>query len=529
VEQGKPRIALVGFGRWGANHARTLHAMGLLSAICDTGPGQRRAASEAYPGIPVTEDVEGLDRLSPDGVVLATSAHTHAPLARHFLERGTHVLVEKPLALRYADGAELVALAERKGLTLMVGHVLEYHPVRDEIEKVLEAGGLGDLLSVRMVRANLGTVRDVEDVLFSFAPHDISFALRLAAGTPERVTAVGFDLFDRGIADTAHLVLEFPPGGRSSTGLSVAICASWMEPIKEHRSVLVGTRGMLEWSDTAGGKSLTLWTSGVARDDRGCPRVVPGQRQTMALPEGEPLRREIEDFARCIATRSPARVDGRQGLDVLAVLEAAELSASAHRSVSMNEVKKAGQGRVTSLPGVTIHESAYVDEGAEIGEGSRVWHFCHVMSGARIGRNVVLSQNCYIASRAVIGDGCRIQNNVSLYDGVELGQDVFVGPSAVFTNVRHPRAFVSRKNEYRKTLVKKGATIGANSTIVCGVTIGEHAFVAAGAVVVSDVPPHAMVAGVPEEPLGWACTCGERLKKEAGKPVTCGRCGETLG
>ena len=180
------------------------------------------------------------------------------------------------------------------------------------------------------------------------------------------------------------------------------------------------------------------------------------------------------------------------------------------------------------MPDVLIHESAYVDEGAEIGIGSRIWHFCHVMSGAKIGKNVVLSQNCYVASKAIIGDGCRIQNNVSMYDGVELEEEVFVGPSAVFTNVRHPRAFVSRKNEYRKTIVKRGATIGANCTIVCGVTIGEYAFVAAGAVVVSDVPPHAMVAGVPEEPLGFACTCGERLKKPAGQKVVCARCGETL-
>jgi len=180
------------------------------------------------------------------------------------------------------------------------------------------------------------------------------------------------------------------------------------------------------------------------------------------------------------------------------------------------------------MAGVTIHESAYVDEGAEAGPGTKIWHFSHVMSGARIGRNVVISQNCYIGARATVGDGVRIQNNVSVYDDVELEQDVFVGPSAVFTNVRHPRAFVSRKNEYGKTLVKKGASLGANCTIVCGVTIGEYAFVAAGAVVTSDVPPHAIVGGVPAKVIGFACTCGERLDKPEGRKVKCARCGESF-
>lgn len=157
------------------------------------------------------------------------------------------------------------------------------------------------------------------------------------------------------------------------------------------------------------------------------------------------------------------------------------------------------------------HESAIVDEGAEIGEGSRVWHFVHVCGGARIGAGVSLGQNVFVGNRVVIGDQCKIQNNVSVYDNVILEEGVFCGPSMVFTNVYNPRSLIERKSEYRDTLVKKGATLGANCTIVCGVTIGEFAFIGAGAVVNKNVPAYALMAGVPARQIGWMSEFGEQL------------------
>ena len=176
---------------------------------------------------------------------------------------------------------------------------------------------------------------------------------------------------------------------------------------------------------------------------------------------------------------------------------------------------------------VFVHESSYVDEGCEIGEGSKVWHFSHVMSGARIGKRCNIGQNVVVSPQVVIGDNVKIQNNVSIYTGVILEDDVFCGPSMVFTNVVNPRSHVSRKDEYKTTLVKQGASLGANTTIVCGHTIGRFAFIGAGAVVTKDIPDYALVVGNPGRISGWMCNCGVKLAAGATPPVkaTCAACG----
>ena len=175
-----------------------------------------------------------------------------------------------------------------------------------------------------------------------------------------------------------------------------------------------------------------------------------------------------------------------------------------------------------------VHESSYVDEGCEIGEGTKIWHFSHVMSGCKIGRNCNIGQNVVISPDVELGEGVKIQNNVSVYTGVVCEDGVFLGPSCVFTNVINPRAFIERKSEYRKTVVKKGASIGANATIVCGHDIGRYAFVGAGSVVTKTVPDYAMVYGCPAAVRGYVCQCGEQLTFENGKAV-CSACGKRYG
>jgi UDP-2-acetamido-3-amino-2,3-dideoxy-glucuronate N-acetyltransferase len=172
-----------------------------------------------------------------------------------------------------------------------------------------------------------------------------------------------------------------------------------------------------------------------------------------------------------------------------------------------------------------VHPTAVVDEPVEMGEGTRVWHFTHIMSGAKVGRNCIIGQNVFIGSGAILGDNIKIQNNVSIYEGVIVEDDVFCGPSMVFTNVYNPRSFISRKKEFRKTLVRKGATIGANTTIVCGNTIGRYAFIGAGSVVTKDVPDYALFYGNPGRLRGWVCQCAEEIVFRSGKAV-CKACGK---
>jgi len=180
---------------------------------------------------------------------------------------------------------------------------------------------------------------------------------------------------------------------------------------------------------------------------------------------------------------------------------------------------------VSVHPTAAVHESAYVDDGATIGTGTKVWHFCHVLGGAVIGERCSLGQNVVVMNGTRIGNNVKIQNNVSIYEGVELEDDVFCGPSMVFTNVLNPRSHVSRRNEYRRTHVRRGATIGANATIVAGTTLGEYAFIGAGAVVAKDVQDYALMIGVPARRIGWMCQCGERLP-DSGRG-TCAACGST--
>jgi UDP-2-acetamido-3-amino-2,3-dideoxy-glucuronate N-acetyltransferase len=171
---------------------------------------------------------------------------------------------------------------------------------------------------------------------------------------------------------------------------------------------------------------------------------------------------------------------------------------------------------------MTIHPTAIVDAGAQIGEGSRVWHWAHICSGAKIGKDCSFGQNVFVGNDVVIGNNVKIQNNVSVYDAVRLEDDVFCGPSMVFTNVYNPRSAITRKNEYRQTLVKRGATLGANSTIVCGITIGEHAFIGAGAVINRDVPAYALMLGVPAKRRGWMCACGIQITGSGQVKCECG-------
>jgi UDP-2-acetamido-3-amino-2,3-dideoxy-glucuronate N-acetyltransferase len=234
--------------------------------------------------------------------------------------------------------------------------------------------------------------------------------------------------------------------------------------------------------------------------------------------QSEPLRDECKHFLESVAAGTAPRTDGREGLAVLSVLEAGQRSLETRKAVRLADVvgKPATPGRAASH---FVHPLAAVDDGVEIGKGTRIWHFSHVLKNTRIGENCIIGQNASIGPDVTIGNRCKLQNNVSIYPGVTLEDGIFCGPSCVFTNVMTPRAEIERKNEFLPTLVKRGATIGANATIVCGSTLGEYCFIAAGAVVTRDVPPFALMAGVPARRIGWVGHAGERL----GEDLVCPR------
>lgn len=278
--------------------------------------------------------------------------------------------------------------------------------------------------------------------------------------------------------------------------------------------MIVADRKMAVFDDTETTRKLIVYPHRIAWVDR-VPVAHKSEGHVVPLNGEEPLRLECQHFLECIRERKNPRTDGENGLRVLRILQAGEKS-----------LEKQGEPIAveTRSRRYFVHPTAVVDQPCEIGEGTKIWHFSHVMTHSKIGKSCILGQNVHVASDVRMGNNVKIQNNVSVYTGVELEDDVFCGPSMVFTNVVNPRSHVIRKHEYQRTLVKRGASLGANATIVCGVTIGRYAFVAAGAVVTHDVPDYALVMGVPGKHVGWMCQCGERLSS-LGEVLHCSACG----
>ena len=487
-------VAVVGFGYWGKNLIRNFNDLGALRAICDADEARRALVTEQYPSARLeTEYAAALADPEIQAVALATPAVTHFEMAAAALEAGKDVYVEKPLAIDVAEGEKLVALAARHQRILMVGHILRYHPAVLELERLIQSGELGRLQYVYSNRLNMGKIRTEENILWSFAPHDISVILALLGEEPCAISCEGGGYLSQDVADTTVSQFLFPSGVRAH------IFVSWLHPFKEQRLVVIGSEKMAVFDDTIDEK-LKLYHHRVEWKGR-APVAVKAEAEVVPLEAGEPLRAECAHFIECVETRRQPRTDGQEGLRVLRVLAACQKALEATDTAEAPKVEKP----------YSVHETAVVDEPCEIGAGTKIWHFSHVLSGARIGECCILGQNVSIAGGAVIGDRVKIQNNVSVYAGTTVEDEVFLGPSCVLTNVTNPRSQVSRQSLYEETLIRRGATIGANATIVCGIEIGRYAFIAAGAVVAKDVPDYALMVGVPGRQAGWMSRHGHRL------------------
>ncbi|XOF33380.1 MAG: Gfo/Idh/MocA family oxidoreductase [Candidatus Electrothrix sp. YB6] len=497
----KKNIAVIGTGYWGKNLVRNFYNLDALHTVCDTREDIVRNFTEQYPGTAgVYAFADVIENEDVQGVVLATPAVSHAAMAKEALLAGKDVYVEKPLCLSEEEGAELIDLADQHGRILMVGHLLWYHAAVLRLKELVDTGALGRIQYIYSNRLNLGKLRREENVLWSFAPHDISVTLGLLGEMPESIQAQGGNYLHSRIADSTVSLLNFASGVRAH------IFVSWLHPFKEQKLVVVGEKKMAVFDDTAPWpEKLALYPHSVEWSGN-VPVAHKADVEYVALEESEPLRAECQAFLDAMSTRKAPYTDGREGLNVLKVLNRCQQALESGTAVPV-EQQGAGVNRVN----YQAHPSAVIDNDVIIGGKTKVWHFSHILSGSRIGPECSIGQNAVIGPNVQVGRGCKIQNNVSVYDGVTLEDYVFCGPSMVFTNVYNPRCEFPRKEEYRQTLVRQGATLGANCTIVCGISIGRYAFIGAGAVVKNNVPDFALMVGSPARQIGWMSRFGEQL------------------
>jgi UDP-2-acetamido-3-amino-2,3-dideoxy-glucuronate N-acetyltransferase len=513
-KKSKTKVAVVGVGYWGKNLVRNFYDLGALGVLCDAEESVETRYKTQYPGVSFQRQFSAvLSDPSVTAVALATPAVTHYELAKAALEAGKDVLVEKPLAINVKHGEGLVQLADSKARILMVGHILRYHPAILKLQQLIRDGMLGKINYLYSNRLNIGKIRTEENILWSFAPHDISVMLALLNEMPTRVSCHGGAYLNREVSDVTLSHFEFPDG------VQAHIFVSWLHPVKEQKLVVVGSDKMAVFDDTAEHK-LVLYPHRVEWRNR-IPTAVKAEGEVVVLEDHEPLRAECQHFLDCVESRTSPVSNGAEGLRVLRVLDACQ-RALQNGPVSVGSSD--GSSQTKELP-YFVHESAYVDEGAEIGARTKVWHFSHVMKGARIGQRSIIGQNVNIDGGTVIGNNVKIQNNVSVYTGTVIEDDVFLGPSCVLTNVTNPRSQVNRHALYETTHLKRGCTVGANATIVCGTTIGRYAFVGAGSVVTKSVPDFALVVGNPARQIGWMSRHGHRLESPDADGVM--RCPET--
>jgi len=495
----RKNICVIGTGYWGKNLVRNFNNLGALHSVCDTNPDTLNFFVEQYPGVKgISSFSEILANPDIQGVALATPAPSHAALAREAMLAGKDVYVEKPLCLSEEEGQELNMIAKEQERILMIGHLLWYHPVVLKLKELVDAGDLGRIQYIYSNRLNLGKLRREENVLWSFAPHDVSVILGLTGEMPESIRAQGGNFLHQQIADTTVTLLNF------ASGIRAHIFVSWLHPFKEQKLVVVGEKKMAVFDDTAPWEEkLQLFAHSIDWQDN-VPVAHKAEGTYVQADQDEPLRAECAHFLECMETRSTPRTDGVEGLRVLKVLNACQASLEKEQKVNLSAPQP--KKRI-----YFAHETAVLDDRVSIGAETKIWHFSHILSGTTIGKSCNIGQNVVIGPNVQIGNACKIQNNVSVYEGVTLEDHVFCGPSMVFTNVYNPRCEIPRKDQYRNTLVRKGATIGANATIVGGITIGTYAFVGAGAVVTRDVPDFALVVGNPARQIGWMSRYGEQM------------------
>jgi len=505
----KPFITLIGAGRWGSNLLRDFSKLGVLHSVCEASQFLIEKHQETYPDLKFFSQFEHLRELKESGeisaVAIATPATTHYSVVTDCLNMGLDVYVEKPLALKYSQGQELVALAEKTGCRLMVGHLLQYHPAILKIKEMIKDDLVGKIQYIKSNRLNLGQIRTGENVLWSFAPHDISVILGLMNDQlPNRVLCDGYAALNPPICDSTTTIMHFDQA-------YAEICVNWLYPYKEQTLIIVGDRGMITFRDSRTDPELFYYAQPITTDSNG--NVVINKREPERITiEGEgnsPLTIECQHFVDCCNGKvKDIRTDGAEALRVLTVLEMAQ------RSLEQNGAKVTPDDVMnqTNEEDYYVDPTALVESGARIGKGTKIWHHSHLMN-CTIGENCSFGQGVYVGKGVVMGDNCRVQNNVNVYSGVVCESGVFLGPNCTTTNDKNPRAEFSKGGKYLETLIRQGASVGAGAVILPGVTLGRYCLVGAGAVVTKDVPDYAVVVGNPAQVVGEVDQKGLKVQK----------------
>jgi len=493
----KVSLGLIGGGYWGKNLIKDFNSLGVLHTICDINKNALLKYNEKYPNVKTTtkwDDV--LNDTNINAVCISLPAEMHYSFAKKSLLADKDVYVEKPITLDIKEAEELIQLAREKNKILMVGHLLHYHPAIIKIKEMINAGKIGKVKNIVANRLSLGIFRKYENVLWSFAPHDISVVLGLIKEMPQSVTCNGKDHINKGVHDVTNSILKFK-------NAYVNINVNWLNPYKEQKMAIIGEKGMILFDDVSKDNKLTYFPEYIqySADIQSNPSPIKNNGENIGLDLSQsPLLIECGHFVECCVERKTPITNGEEGVRVLKVLDSLNKSLIQNKEIKLVSKKK----------DYSVHETAIVDDGADIGKGTKIWHYSHICKGAKIGKNCNIGQNVYIAGGAVIGDNCKVQNNVSIYAGVEAEDFVFFGPSCVLTNDINPRGMYSKNGEYIKTILKKGVTLGANCTIVCGNTIGEHSLIGSGAVICKNVEPYSIMVGNPGKKIGEIDEKGKR-------------------
>ncbi len=487
------KLALIGGGYWGKNLVRDFNNCKVLDIICDLDINLIKEYNKKYPNIRTTNDFKDiLNDEKITAICISLPAELHYKFAKMSLLANKDVYVEKPITLDIKEAEELIELAKEKNKILMVGHLLHYHPCIDKIKEIIKKGKIGKIKNIISNRLNLGKFRKQENVLWSFAPHDISIILNLCDNKlPNSVLCSGKSCITKGVHDITNSILKYDD-------IYININVNWLNPYKEQKLSIIGDKGMILFDDTLKSGKIKYYPEYINLYDHSVPIAIKNNEQLIEVDSSKsPLLNECEHFIECCLKRKRPLTDGEEGLRVLKVLNYLQQSLDNNKEIIIKN-------------NYYIHPSSIIDDMVEIGNGTKIWHFSHICSGAIIGKNCSIGQNVYIGNGVILGDNCKVQNNVSIYSGVEAEDYVFFGPSCVLTNDINPRCKYSKNGNYIKTKIETGVTLGANCTIVCGNKLGKYSLIGAGTVICKDVEPYSIMVGNPGKKIGTIDEFGNR-------------------